>query len=60
MRTITNINDNWSFIKDGEIENVSLPHTWNALDGQGAADNYYRGRCVYEKIIPAFDGKTYI
>ena len=56
MRKITNINDNWSFIKDGEIENISLPHTWNALDGQGASESYYRGRCVYEKTIPAFDG----
>ncbi|MBQ4604904.1 MAG: glycoside hydrolase family 2 protein, partial [Clostridia bacterium] len=60
MRTITNVNDNWVFIKDGEIENVSLPHTWNALDGQGAAESYYRGRCVYEKALPRFDGKTYL
>ena len=60
MRAITNINDNWTFIKDGEIENISLPHTWNALDGQGASESYYRGRCVYEKTIPCFDGRTYL
>ncbi len=60
MRKITNINQDWVFTKDGEAAQVSLPHTWNALDGQGAADNYYRGRCVYEKTIPAFEGRVYL
>ena len=60
MRKITNINQDWTFIKDGEMQQVSLPHTWNAVDGMGGADNYYRGRCVYEKTIPACDGKAFI
>lgn len=60
MRKTTNINEGWSFIKDGEIEQISLPHTWNALDGQGAAESYYRGRCVYEKTIPAYEGRVYL
>ncbi len=60
MRKITNINEGWSFIKDGEIEQISLPHTWNALDGQGSAESYYRGRSVYEKTIPAFEGRVYL
>ncbi|WP_130837967.1 glycoside hydrolase family 2 protein [Lachnoclostridium sp. Marseille-P6806] len=41
-------NDNWTFVKDGCEEVISLPHTWNAIDGQSQAD-YYRGECVYEK-----------
>lgn len=60
MRKITNINENWTFIKDGEVEQISLPHTWNAFDGQGASESYYRGRCVYEKTIPSFDGRVYL
>ena len=60
MRKITNINSDWSFTKDGVTEQISLPHTWNGIDGQGGAENYYRGRCVYEKIVGGFEGKTYL
>ncbi|MBQ2903290.1 MAG: beta-galactosidase [Clostridia bacterium] len=60
MRKITNINQGWDFIKDGVAEKVDLPHTWNAIDGQGGADEYYRGRCVYERTIPHFDGRVYL
>ena len=60
MRKITNINKDWSFVKDGVMETVSLSHTWNAVDGQGGAETYYRGRCVYEKALPGFEGRTYI
>ena len=60
MRKITNINQDWIFTKDGVSENINLPHTWNNLDGQGAAENYYRGRCVYEKTIPSFNGRVYL
>jgi hypothetical protein len=43
MRKITPLRDNWIFIKEAENaqaaaaaagEPVTLPHTWNALDGQ--------------------------
>lgn len=27
---------------------MTLPHTWNAADGQSASD-YYRGECIYTK-----------
>ena len=52
MRTIQTINDNWTFIKadhpaDGEGVAVTLPHTWNAEDGQDGGDDYYRGQCWY-------------
>lgn len=45
-------NDNWKFIKEGVRSDVTLPHTWNAEDGQGQAD-YYRGKCSYEKTFDA-------
>lgn len=41
MRQILKFNDNWEFLKGvsevnpAEVgESISLPHTWNALDGQ--------------------------
>ena len=60
MRKITNINQDWFFIKDGVTEKVNLPHTWNNLDGQGAGEGYDRGRYVYEKTIPFFEGRVYL
>ncbi len=60
MRKVININENWNFIKDGITENINLPHTWNSLDGQGAEETYDRGRYVYEKIIPRYDGRVYL
>lgn len=35
MRTIYHFNEGWSFRKPGEeAVLVTLPHTWNGLDGQ--------------------------
>lgn len=49
MRKVDLWNDNWLFKKPGEdVCRITLPHTWNAADGQGRAD-YFRGTCVYEK-----------
>ena len=31
---------------------VTLPHTWNALDGQDGGNDYYRGVGVYEIALP--------
>ena len=28
------LNQNWIFSKEGHDEPVTLPHTWNAIDGQ--------------------------
>lgn len=60
MRKIININEGWSFTKDGVTENINLPHTWNNLDGQGGAEDYDRCRCVYERSIPRYDGRVYL
>lgn len=60
MRKITNINEGWTFTKDGIARAINLPHTWNNLDGQGGAETYDRCRCVYEKTIPFFEGRVYL
>ena len=52
MRTVLNFNENWTFCKPGcEPEAVTLPHTWNAVDGQDGGNDYYRGTCSYSKTF---------
>ena len=42
------------FGKQGQsLENVALPHTWNALDGQDGGNDYWRGVGVYQLELPA-------
>ena len=61
MRTVLNLNQDWLFVKnttdiaakDGEV--ISLPHTWNATDGQDGGNDYFRGSCLYTKIIKKAD-----
>lgn len=59
MRKVLDFNKGWKFIKsDGDFQDpaiddstweaVTLPHTWNAEDGQ-SDPNFYRGRCWYRK-----------
>ena len=44
---------NARFYKPGEpMQPVSLPHTWNALDGQDGGNDYFRGVCRYEIDLP--------
>ncbi len=54
MRQITLINNDWKFTKsctpeNAVFEDVNLPHTWNAVDGQDGGNDYYRGTCWYKK-----------
>ena len=51
MRKIIPANDNWLFTKAGTAEVVTLPHTWNAVDGQDGGNDYYRGTCTYTKTF---------
>ena len=61
MRTYENLKDNWFFTKEEfdkvptqvteSWEAISIPHTWNALDGQDGGANYYRGKCWYIKEL---------
>ncbi len=64
MRTVTNINRKWAFSKEATAvpgnmpQNwcfVSLPHTWNALDGQDGGGDFYRGTCYYAKEIDTYE-----
>ena len=49
------LNKDWIFTKDGRDEPVSLPHTWNAVDGQDGGNDYYRGTCCYRTVLPCVD-----
>lgn len=62
MREIIKFNDNWHFWKDVSDENIqdggeniSLPHTWNAIDGQDGGNDYFRGTCLYKKFFSSED-----
>lgn len=51
MRKSVLLNRGWIFYKNpdgGYGEPVTLPHTWNAEDGQDGGNDYYRGTCKYE------------
>lgn len=53
MRKTINFNDGWLFVKPGETaQSVTLPHTWNAVDGQDGGNDYWRGTAVYTKAFP--------
>ncbi len=57
------INDQWKFTRsdpvgaaavrfdDARWMPVTLPHTWNALDGQDGGNDYYRGTGWYRKVL---------
>ena len=64
MRNTVLFNENWGFVKEASDaydaaakaeEPVSLPHTWNAFDGQDGGDDYYRGTCWYVKKVSKAD-----
>ena len=60
MRNIVNINQGWYFSKEAtavpealctDWEAVSVPHCWNAVDGQDGGNDYWRGTAYYAKSI---------
>lgn len=60
MRKIIPLNHNWQFAKtpyskrdeaDIRWSCVSLPHTWNAVDGADGGGAYYRGECCYKTTV---------
>lgn len=60
MREIQTINTNWYFSKSANTvpeilpeswEKVTLPHTWNGIDGQDGGNDYYRGKCYYARTV---------
>ncbi len=49
MRNIIKIKKGWSFTDQNKNRTpVTLPHTWNALDGQDGGNDYWRGTNVYD------------
>lgn len=67
MRKIINWNEDWRFFKGEKTEadkweKVTLPHTWNAIDGQDGGNDYYQGAGWYEKTfcLDAVPAKAYI
>ncbi len=74
MRTIIDMNAGWKFIAhDAGLvdycpagwEDVTLPHTWNAVDGMDGNGGYKRESCWYAKAFEAparqlGKGKIYI
>lgn len=62
MRKITVLRDNWKFLKAdisaetavqyaSQGESITLPHTWNAVDGQDGGNDYYRGTAWYVRTL---------
>ena len=59
MREIISLNGSWAFTKAGEVptampadwETVTVPHCWNAVDGQDGGNDYYRGTCHYARTL---------
>ena len=60
MRKVTELENNWIFVKSAgnaleaaaaEGVSVSLPHTWNAEDGQDGGNDYHRGTCWYRRLL---------
>ena len=57
------LNDGWKFARenprgassekfdDARWQKISLPHTWNALDGQDGGNDYYRGTGWYRRQV---------
>ena len=62
MRKTILFNNDWTFIKENMEEAVTLPHTWNAKDGQDGGNDYYRGTCWYKKsfVRPETDGEVWL
>ena len=64
MRKVYNFNTKWAFSKEA-IEApkvmpekwywVSLPHTWNDIDGQDGGNDLYRGTAYYAKELEKID-----
>ena len=64
MRSIINLNEGWRFAKDiatapealcEDWDAVTLPHSWNAVDGQDGGADYFRGKCCYTRQLVKAD-----
>ena len=64
MRRVYNFNTKWAFSKEASEAPkvmpdkwywVSLPHTWNDIDGQDGGNDLYRGTAYYAKELEKID-----
>ncbi len=64
MRQIYNLNTKWAFSKEADAVPatmpekwywVTLPHTWNDIDGQDGNNDLYRGTAYYAKSVDKID-----
>ena len=68
MREVISLNENWtlSFPKgERPTEQVTLPHTWNAIDGMDGNGSYLRTTAIYTRKFdlpkqPLAGGRTYV
>lgn len=73
MRQVIALKNNWKYVKNAENQEaaakaegteVTLPHTWNAADGQDGGNDYYRGTCWYVTKVKRPDmednGRVYL
>lgn len=63
MRIVKKLKDDWRFTKGRAVpadiddlekngwQSVSVPHTYNARDGQDGGNDYYRGPATYVRVI---------
>lgn len=62
MRQYETLQEHWFFTKKDlhkapvslpkkDWKEVTLPHTWNHMDGQDGGSDYYRGRCWYVREL---------
>lgn len=67
MRKKERLNEGWYFSKECEEipkvlpagwEKITLPHTWNAVDGQDGGSDYFRGACYYGIELEKPDGEA--
>ncbi len=61
--SILDLNADWKFVRadrdsaqavdfdDSSWQSITLPHTWNNLDGEDGGDNYYRGPGWYRRHL---------
>jgi len=64
MRQVINFNTKWAFSKEATAVPatmpekwywVTLPHTWNDIDGQDGGNDLYRGTAYYAKTLKKVD-----
>lgn len=51
QRIVIPFNDGWQFRRalDSAVQNITIPHTWNAEDMQVRAGDFYAGEGIYTK-----------